>query len=71
MALVSIHPFPARMAPELAGRSLVTVPDGGLVLDPMCGSGTVARAAVEKGLRCVGTDVDPLAVLMHGHGLLR
>ena len=64
MALVSIHPFPARMAPELASHSLITVPDGGLVLDPMCGSGTVARAAVEKGLRCVGTDVDPLAVLM-------
>ena len=64
MALVPIHPFPARMAPELASRSLATVPEGGLVLDPMCGSGTVARAAVEAGLRCVGTDVDPLAVLM-------
>lgn len=64
MALVPIHPFPARMAPELASRSLATVPGGGLVLDPMCGSGTVARAAVEAGLRCIGTDVDPLAVLM-------
>lgn len=64
MALLSIHPFPARMAPELASCSLATVPDGGLVLDPMCGSGTVARASVEAGLRCVGTDVDPLAVLM-------
>ena len=64
MALVPIHPFPARMAPELASSSLETVPDGGLVLDPMCGSGTVARAAVEAGLRCIGADVDPLAVLM-------
>lgn len=64
MALLSIHPFPARMAPELASRSLETVSDGGLVLDPMCGSGTVARAAVEAGLRCVGIDVDPLAILM-------
>ena len=52
MALLSIHPFPARMAPELASRSIEAVPDGGLVLDPMCGSGTVGprrgggRAAV-------------------------
>ena len=64
MALSSIHPFPARMAPELVNDSLTVVPAGGRVLDPMCGSGTVARAAVEAGLRCVGRDVDPLAVLM-------
>ena len=64
MALVSIHPFPARMAPELARRSLARVPEGGRVLDPMCGSGTVARAAVEAGLYCDGIDIDPLAVLM-------
>lgn len=64
MALSSIHPFPARMAPELVSRSLKEVSAGGRVLDPMCGSGTVARAAVEAGLRCVGRDVDPLAVLM-------
>ena len=64
MPLSSIHPFPARMAPELARRSLKTVPVGGCVLDPMCGSGTVARASVEAGLWCVGCDIDPLAVLM-------
>ncbi len=64
MTLSAIHPFPARMAPELARRWLDAVPAGGRVLDPMCGSGTVARAAVEAGLPCVGTDVDPLAVLI-------
>ena len=64
MKLTPIHPFPARMAPELACRSIEFVPAGGCVLDPMCGSGTVARAAVEAGLRFVGSDVDPLAVLM-------
>lgn len=63
-ALSSIHPFPARMAPELARQSLQFVPRGGRVLDPMCGSGTVARAAVEAGFRCSGVDIDPLAVLM-------
>ena len=64
MIFSPIHPFPARMAPELARLPLQTVPEGGCVLDPMCGSGTVARAAVEKGLRCTGSDIDPLAVLM-------
>ena len=52
------------MAPDLARRSLNAIPEGGRVLDPMCGSGTVARAAVEAGLQCVGGDIDPLAVLM-------
>ena len=64
MALSPIHPFPARMAPEVARHSIDTVPRGGAVLDPMCGSGTVVRAAVEAGLQCIGSDIDPLAVLM-------
>ncbi len=64
MPLLPIHPFPARMAPELARHSLEAAPKGGRVLDPMCGSGTVARAAVEAGFRCIGVDIDPLAVLI-------
>lgn len=60
----TIHPFPARMAPELARDALDSVDSGGCVLDPMCGSGTTVRATVEAGLRCVACDVDPLAVLM-------
>lgn len=60
----TIHPFPARMAPELARGALDAVDSGGCVLDPMCGSGTTVRATVEAGLRCVACDVDPLAVLM-------
>ena len=60
----TIHPFPARMAPELARRPLDTLPAGARVLDPMCGSGTVLRHAVERGLECVGYDLDPLSVLL-------
>ena len=30
----------------------------------MCGSGTVLRVAAESGHRCIGFDLDPLAVLM-------
>ena len=62
--LSTVHPFPARMAPELAGQSLALVPQGGRVIDPMCGSGTVMRLAVEAGIECAGFDIDPLSVLM-------
>lgn len=59
-----IHPFPARMAPDLAREALRALPAGSRVLDPMCGSGTVVRLGVEAGHRCVGRDLDPLAVLL-------
>lgn len=62
--LQSIHPFPARMAPELSRDLIRQLPVGSRVLDPMCGSGTVVRQAVEAGHTCVGRDIDPLAVLM-------
>ena len=62
--LATIHPFPARMAPDLAQHALKSVGPGSLVLDPMCGSGTVLRAASESGIDCLGTDLDPLSVLI-------
>lgn len=64
MKLLPIHPFPARMAPELVLDELANLPEGATVLDPMTGSGTVLRASVERGLVCAGFDMDPLAVLM-------
>ncbi len=62
--LATIHPFPARMAPELALQALALVPKDGVIVDPMVGSGTVLRHATDLGLRAFGFDVDPLAVLM-------
>src|SRR6266851_4591146 len=59
-----IHPFPARMAPELAIHRLRTLTKKSVVLDPMAGSGTVLRQATELGHRAIGFDMDPLAVLM-------
>ena len=59
-----IHPFPARMAPEIALSGLRFLPEGGTVLDPMCGSGTVLCEALHQGHRAIGFDVDPLAVLI-------
>lgn len=64
MKLVPIHPFPARMAPEIAIDELAKFASPKIVLDPMSGSGTVLRAASELGHHAIGLDLDPLAVLM-------
>ena len=60
----NIHPFPARMAPELALRPIQRLGRNGVVLDPMTGSGTVIQCAAENGHRAIGIDSDPLAVLI-------
>jgi len=59
-----IHPFPARMAPEIALKASASLAPGSVVLDPMAGSGTVLRAAMAQGHQAYGFDMDPLAVLM-------
>ena len=62
----SVHPFPARMAPDLALDVVADCKGQGLlrVLDPMSGSGTVLAVARSKGHRAIGVDIDPLAVLI-------
>lgn len=62
--MLGVHPFPARMAPELALSGLRDLPASAIVLDPMVGSGTVMRLAVNLGHTAVGFDLDPLAVLI-------
>ena len=62
--LSPIHPFPARMASEIALDETRELRRGSLVMDPMTGSGTVARVASENGHRALAFDMDPLAVLM-------
>src|SRR3954452_17321214 len=60
-----VHPFPARMAPEIAlGKIDLLTKPGAVVLDPMCGSGTVVRLAAEHGRVGIGADLDPLAVII-------
>lgn len=62
--LKPVHPFPARMAPDVAYEACRSLEPGMVVLDPMVGSGTTARIASSLGLTCLGTDLDPLAVLI-------
>lgn len=58
-----MHPFPARMAPDLALRVLKRGATPLRVLDPMAGSGTVLAVAQESGHIGIGRDLDPLAVM--------
>ena len=62
----TLHPFPARMAPDIALDTIRARASAKpvTVLDPMCGSGTVLSIALAEGHHAVGLDVDPLAVLM-------
>jgi hypothetical protein len=65
VAIRSLHPFPARMAPEIALSAIPKRTDAPLtILDPMCGSGTVLGVALARGQHAVGEDIDPLAVMM-------
>ena len=62
--MIHIHPFPARMAPEIALNGLKALPKDYVVLDPMSGSGMVLGTAAKLGLKAVGYDLDPLACLI-------
>ena len=59
-----IHPFPARMAPEIALEKIQSLNPGQTVLDPMAGSGMVLSQAVRYGVDAIGIDLDPLAELI-------
>jgi hypothetical protein len=57
------HTYPARMHPVTASRLIRALSgEGGTVLDPFCGSGTVLVEAMIAGRRAVGTDLNPIAV---------
>lgn len=57
-----LHPFPARMAPDVVQQVLPS--EGGRlrILDPMMGSGTTLIWSRIKGHEAFGVDRDPLAV---------
>jgi DNA modification methylase len=58
------HPFPARMPVEVARAAVSALSKpGDTILDPMIGSGVVAKAALALGRNAIGRDVDPLAII--------
>jgi hypothetical protein len=56
------HTYPARLHPLTAARLVKAFGDGGPILDPFCGSGTVLVEALIAGVPSIGTDLNPLAV---------
>jgi len=59
------HVYPARMHPDTASRLVeLTSYAGERVLDPFCGSGTVIACAMLLRREAIGTDLNPLAVLL-------
>jgi DNA methylase len=59
------HTYPARMHPDTAAGLVKSfAPARGRVLDPFCGSGTVLVEAMILGRDVVGTDLNPLAILL-------
>lgn len=61
-----IHEYRGKFFPQLV-RSLLTignVPLNGIVLDPMCGSGTTAVETVVSGRTALAIDMNPLSVLL-------
>ncbi|HKZ54967.1 MAG TPA: DNA methyltransferase [Anaerolineales bacterium] len=61
----NFHSFPAKFPPQLPRVFIesLTIP-GEAVLDPMVGSGTAVLEALLSGRRAIGTDIDPLALLI-------
>lgn len=61
----NLHPYPGKLLPQVAAFIIeqLTSP-GELVLDPFCGSGTVAVEAAIAGRRCIAIDQNPFACLL-------
>lgn len=63
--LERLHPYPAMLASEvaedLADRFAVA---GSWVVDPFCGTGRALQPFAARGAKCLGVDVNPLALLI-------
>lgn len=62
-----LHPYPAKLLPQIAHFFLAAATLSGpraTVLDPFCGSGTVALEAALSGRRAVYAEVNPFARLV-------
>jgi DNA modification methylase len=64
----ALFQYPAMMVPEVQRRLIEAIckvkPDTSSLYEPYVGSGTALVAGMQNGLRCVGQDINPLAVLL-------
>jgi hypothetical protein len=61
-----IHEYRGKFFPQLV-RSLVNqanLPKGSVICDPMSGSGTTALEAADLGMKFIGTDLNPLSIML-------
>lgn len=61
----NIHRYSGKFIPQIA-RSVMDIisEEGDTILDPYVGSGTTALEAMISGRKCIGVDLNPLAILI-------
>ena len=60
-----LHPYPARMIPQIARRLIQRYSsEGDLVWDPFCGSGSVLVESMLLNRKSIGTDLNPYAIFL-------
>ena len=61
----NIHRYSGKFIPQIARSTIELLTDSGeIVLDPYLGSGTTALEAMLLGRKCIGVDLNPLAILI-------
>jgi DNA modification methylase len=60
-----LHPYPARMIPQVARKLVLRYSnEGDIVWDPFCGSGTVLVESMLTQRKSIGTDLNPFAIFL-------
>ena len=60
-----LHPYPARMIPQIARRLIERYSERkDVILDPFCGSGGVLVESMLLGRNSIGMDINPLALII-------
>lgn len=59
-----IYPYRGKIAALDAAQILAQMPEGSVVLDPFCGSGTIVYEGLKYGHKTLGIDFNPIAVAL-------
>lgn len=59
-----IYPYRGKISALDAEQILSQMPKGSVILDPFCGSGTIVYEGLRFGLRTIGVDANPIAVVL-------